>query len=117
MLAVTAAVERVEQALRRLEEALRDSEHPLLSALQPGLDADAIAAMEPTGLRFPEEAAALWRWRNGVAPAFTSDPTRVPDSEMLPGGCLFLPLEAAVRSYLSHRHTFPWEDRNDLLPA
>lgn len=115
---MTAQGNRARQALERLEDALRATNHPLLGALQPGLDEDAITqTMAPTGLVLPDQAAALWRWRDGVASWFTADTTRVPDREMLPGGCLLLPLERAVHWYLWHRHNFPWGDRDDLSPA
>lgn len=63
----------------------------------------------------PDEAVELWRWRNGLNPAFTAAGTHVPGSEMLPGGVRFLPIAAAAREYLRCRdeHWFDG-DRTDL---
>lgn len=108
--------ERAAAALARFEDVLRSMNHPLLDALQPGISTDEIrAALAPTGLTLPDEAVELWRWRNGLNPAFTADRTHVPGSRMLPGGVRFLPISAAVQKYLRFRdeHWFD-DDRTDL---
>lgn len=111
---MTAGPPAVTASLARLERALRDAGHPLAGMLQPGLPEprvrDAVAA---TGLRLPDEAVALWSWRDGVRPAATADPGRTPGSEFLPGGCLFLPLDDAVAFFRQHLATFPWDDLDD----
>lgn len=110
-------VEQVEQALRRLEAALVDAGHPLLDHLQPGLTHDKIVeTMGPTGLMLSDEAAAVWRWRNGVAP-LQPDPDMVGGDRELPGGRTLLPLDVAVEDYLRNRDQFPWDQLDDLSPA
>lgn len=104
------------RALKRFERALKDADHPLLHGLQSGLPVDAIDdTMSPTGLRLPDEAAQLWRWRDGVDPLFLADRDRVIGSEKLPGGAVFLRLEKAVDEYLWFRdHS---DDREDYSEA
>lgn len=108
--------ERAAAALARFDGVLRSMNHPLVDALRPGASADEIhAAVEPTGMALPDEAVELWRWRNGLDPAFTADRAHVPGSEMLPGGVRFLSIAAAVQDYLRFRdeHWFDG-DRTDL---
>ena len=107
----------MEMALARLDRALEKAGHPLPAALRPGLAADVIRElMVPTGLTLPDEAAALWRWHNGLEPSFTAK-ARQPGAEMLPGGALFLALGLAVETYLWHREHYPWTDLDDLSPG
>ena len=108
--------DRMSEALARLEQALSAVSHPLSTALRPGLDPDDLRTLTaPTGLRLPDEAVALWEWRDGVDPELTTLP-RVPGSELLPGGGYFLPLDSAVETYLWFRENFPWSDLDDLSP-
>lgn len=105
------------RALERFERVLRDVEHPILDALQPGLPTDVIAdAVAATGLRLPDEAAELWRWRNGVDPAYTADRGRIPGSEMFPGNARFLSLEQAVQISSTYQREDYFDVRDDLSP-
>lgn len=106
--------ERVERALARLEAVLASLRHPLLDMLQPGLSHEqVIETVAPTGLTLPEEAAAVWRWHDGLRPgSFGADAT--PRSNELPGGFVLLPLWGAVQKYLHDRAEFPWDQLDDL---
>lgn len=105
---------RAERALTQLEDVLRQMGHPLLALLEPGLTHDQIVqTMAPTGLTLPDEAAAVWRWRNGVEPE-SYDPAAVPGSNELPGGFVLLDLQAATDMYLRNRAEFPWGQLDDL---
>ena len=95
-------------AAERLVRALRAVDHPLPDHLRPGLDdARIAAAIESTGLRLPDEAAALWRWADGVGPM---PPGTRPGGAELPGGLEFPSLERAIATYREHLEIFPWED-------
>jgi cell wall assembly regulator SMI1 len=101
-------------ALERLEAALAATDHPLVRALRPGLDADEIATeTSRLRIRVPDDAAALWRWHDGVDPAYTAQRGRIPGSELLPGGGLLMSLDRAVEWYVHQRDGFPWEDLDD----
>lgn len=109
---------RTAEALARFEAALGARGHPLAGMLSPGLGDDEIAStMQPTGLTLPAAAAALWRWRDGVAAQATADLGRVPGSEFTPGGILLPSLSHAVEVYLDHLENFPWGDLDDCSPS
>jgi len=118
--------DRFSAASEQFEAALAARNHPLGRFLRPGLSVERIESLmatthrgtPPAGasgppLRLPEAAARLWSWHDGVD---TTDLTRVPGSEQLPGGLVFLPLELAVQNYQASVADFPWTDLDDMSP-
>lgn len=102
------------QALERLEAMLQRREHPLAYQLKSGLDAAEVRSRtQAVGIRLPDDALELWRWHDGVDPAFTLRRGRVPGSEFLPGGGLLLPLADAIKWYVEQRDNFPRGDLDD----
>ncbi len=60
----------IASALRRFEAALAKHYPSGLSALQPGLsDAEITTIERENGLQLTDDLRALYRWRNGTAPA------------------------------------------------
>lgn len=103
-----------DEALAHLEAVLRSLGHPLLDLLEPGLSSEQmVETVAPTGLALPHEAAAVWRWRNGLRPG-AHDPAAVPSSNELPGGFVLLSLQRAAAMYLRNLAEFPWDQLDDL---
>lgn len=86
--------EDVETALRRLQAALAAHAPAVLSALQPGLTDDEVAALEAEHrVRLTDDLRALYRWRNGS-----------PDSTAgLVPSHWFVPLGLALENRAGHR--------------
>lgn len=89
-------------AAEELDRSLVSVGDPLGARKIPGLGRAAIEeAIGSVGLTFPDEAVALWQWRDGTGEL------------MLPGNLHFLGLEAAIdqsqqTTYSYRQEYFPW---------